>query len=161
MPEENPISESVSLSRERLKAAASKLNKASDELGKVIAELDESLKRLNLGIWAWVTITSGRDPHAAAEWGRDIGYAKVGSRWGICIKEWERDYDGGDFPEQQWLFNDAPRTFRIEAIEKLPELLDKLAQEADETTEKIAAKVDYARQIAEAVQGPQSKSRRK
>jgi len=52
---------------------------------------------------------------------------------------------------EEWLFNDAPRSFRIEGVEKLPELFAKLIQEAEQATISIRAKTELAKDLSSAI----------
>jgi L-lactate utilization protein LutB len=44
-------------------------------------------------------------------------------------------------------FNESPRALRVPAIEKLPELLDRLAKKAESTSKKIQAATTQARDV--------------
>jgi len=132
-------------------SVASDLNTVSDELGKSIAEIDSALKKLNLGISVWVdlnrwnTISIIPTKHRLRE-----GQWQVGNRL--------RSGSGNlNWPDQeaveQWLFSDAPRTLRLSAIEKLPEMLKSLSGEAARTTEKIRNSLAEAQAVAAAVKG--------
>lgn len=135
----------------QLATSAVELNAVSDELGKWISALDAALKKLNLGISTWITIDGGENPENGDYWRRRLGYEKVAGKWGIAIS----DSFGNEHTEyessEEWLFNDAPRRLRIEAVEKLPELLDALVREADKAAEQIKIKVAYAQDLAAAV----------
>jgi hypothetical protein len=139
------------LSYQRLGVAATTLNAASDELGESISALDAALKKLALGIPAWLKIAGDEDQHGNY-WGRHIGYAKVGTKWGIALS---KTSGNENYPEQssdeEWLFNDAPRSLRIEAIDRIPDLLDTLITKAEETTKKIQDKAAEAKQLAAAI----------
>ncbi len=146
-----PLSERIASSYKRLSTASINLNNASNELGDSIATLDAALKGLNLGVSTWVEL-AGHSEEFGPYWSRDIGYAKVGNKWGIALRrtsgldEVEESYN-----EEIWLFNDAPRRLRIEGIEKVPDLLEKLIQETDTTTQKVKAKTSYAKELAAAI----------
>jgi hypothetical protein len=145
------LADRVQASYLQLSAVASDLNSISDELGNSVAEIDAALKRLNLGIEVWVQITFSRDD----EFGYycdEIGYAKVDGRWGIALKSAsgnEQDPEGER--SEQWLFNDGPRKLRLSSIEKLPELLRKLSEEAVDTANQIKSKLADAKAVAAAV----------
>lgn len=163
MPDkEAPLLERVASYYSQLSTVAADLNAVSDELGKSIAEIDIALKKLNLGITTWVTIQSGdgdrfRDDYSF--WSRDIGYAKVNSKWGISLRKVDGEYTNPDDERvEEWPFNDAPRSLRLEAIDKIPELLEKLSKEAVETTKNIRAKLGEAQAVAEAVKGAASRT---
>src|SRR5688500_7926450 len=109
---------SISASFKRLSASAAQLNEASNELGTSIEALDAILKTLGLGVAGWLNIAKGGDPDGSGYyWQHDLGYAKVGSKWGIAlrsIKGHEQDPEGDDV--EQWPFADAPRAIRIQAV---------------------------------------------
>lgn len=158
MPDEEiPLLERVASYYSQLSTVAADLNAVSDELGKSIAEIDAALKKLNLGITTWVTIQSGdgdrfRDNYSF--WSRDIGYAKVDSKWGITLRNVDGDYRNPDDERvEKWRFDDAPRSLRLESIDKIPELLEKLSKEAAKTTKDIRAKLCEVQSVASAVKG--------
>jgi hypothetical protein len=149
-----PLIEGVSSSFVELATASESLNLVSDELGKAVSDIDAGLRKLGLGVTAWVQIyaktdTSEEDPIFLVE---ELGYAKVG-RWGVALRTRSRD-DRAPEPEETietFLFNDAPRKLRLKAIEKLPELLKKLSEEAAKVTKELQAKLAYAQAVAVAV----------
>lgn len=151
--EDSSFSERVSSSYRQLSLAASHLNLVSDELGKSISVLDAALKKLNLGISTWSRLDRWED--AVGNYStRYLGYAKVNNRWGIAL----RTVAGNNTqPEEaaveEWLFNEAPRSLRIEAVEKLPDLFDNLIKEADLAIRKVKAQSLSARQLAAALDG--------
>jgi prefoldin subunit 5 len=143
--------ERVQASYRQLSAFASDLNAVSDELGKSITDLDSTLKKLNLGISVWVDIRSGEDPQSLDYWSEDIGYAKIGGRWGIALRTVKGNPNWPDDDIEEWLFNEAPRLLRLSAIGKIAELLEKLSEKAAETTKKIKEKLGEAQKVAAAV----------
>lgn len=147
------LSERVNTSFRQLSVAATHLNAVSDALGKSISELDSALKRLNLGVSAWVAINAGNDlPEDGYFWSEDIGYDKINNKWGIAIRTVSGNYMDPDIEHsERWLFNDAPRSLRVAAVEKIPDLIDKLNKEAEATAKKIKEKTDHARQLAAAI----------
>jgi len=153
--EKTPLLERISSYYSQLSTVAADLNAVSDELGKSIAEIDAALKKLNLGITTWVTIQGdGVDPSRDnfSYWSRDIGYARVDGKWGISLRKVDGFYPEPDDEEiEEWRFNDAPRSLRLEAIDKIPELLEKLTKDAVKTTKDIRARLSEAQAVAEAV----------
>jgi hypothetical protein len=152
------LAESVKSSFLELTAAAETLNQVSDALGKAVSDIDETLRKLNLGITAWVRISySGPDyPDDSYYSIAEIGYAKIASKWGVALKTRSGDER---FPEEQegvevWLFNEAPRSLRLKAIEKIPDLLRKLSQEATEMAKALEAKVHDAQAVSLAIAPP-------
>jgi len=127
----NALTERVISSFEKLSSAAKNLNNVSDELGRAITAIDYILQRLNLGVPTWVKIHGGEDQYTGMEyWSRDVGYAKIGNRWGIALCTRKGDHNNPDEEEfDSWLFNDAPRWLRVEGVEKIPDLLEALGKD--------------------------------
>lgn len=148
----------VQSSYQRLTAVASTLNTASDDLGKAVNALDESLKTLNIGITSWHKF-AGDETQDGQYWAKYIGYAKVGARWGIAISKTSGHQDAPPefHKEEEWLFNDAPRQLRMEAVEYIPEMIDALIDSAEKAVEKIQRKTAEAKQLAD-VLAPKPKS---
>src|SRR5262245_32913094 len=146
-------SERVSAYFKKLATAAVDLNVVSDELGKPISLLDEALKGLNLGIETWVEVVGGNGmPNDEWFWEHNIGYAKVNGRWGIALRTQSGYYSDPDASKvDTWLFNEAPRANRLEAADKIPDLLEKLLTDARRTAESIKKKVSDVQQLADAV----------
>jgi len=138
-----------------LRAASKDLNAISDQLGRSIAEIDFALKKLNLGVSVWVPFNqSDGIPEASWFWSEDIGYAKVGANWGVSIRRVEGDYQWPEKErEDRWLFNDSPRKLRLLAIDQIPELLEKLSNEAAKTTKEMRAKLADVEAVASAIKG--------
>jgi hypothetical protein len=142
--------EDLSDSFAKLKDVAAQLNAASDELLLPISALDGALKRLNLGVSTWVRIAEEtiRDHH----WSLELGYDKVGSTWGLSIRETDSDSPhGAQSPADEvkvWLWPNAPRSYRVEAVEHLPSLLLWLRAAASGMTEKVRASSAKAKEMA-------------
>jgi hypothetical protein len=150
-PQDSPT-ERVNAAIKKLSVAAIDLNTASDELGKAIAILDAALKKLNLGISAWLQLSGNEDPYGGDWWSRDIGYTKIRDRWGIALRDRKGDYNNPQFDQsEEWLFNEGPRWLRIVAVGKIPELLEALLKQAEDTTKKIKGKTAEAQQIGAAI----------
>jgi prefoldin subunit 5 len=137
----------VESSFKQLSTAAQTLHSASDDLRKVIRQLDASLKKLGLGFPAWVQISGSQDE--VQYWNRDLGYARIGGKWGLALRDVTGNLtDTEDDAEEVWAFNDAPRAMRIEAVGKIPDLLEKLLQQTEETTKKLQSKIAQAAELA-------------
>lgn len=134
-----------------LSEIAPSLNSASDELTKVVDKLDEALKKLNLGLTAWVRFAD-RVPQVDFPYDCDqIGYCKVNGKWGIALRHiWGQDWDDHN-EEGPWLFNEAPREMRLRSVDKIPELIESLNKKASDTTKKIREKTKEVRELAEAI----------
>jgi hypothetical protein len=150
-----PLIEGILSSFAELATASESLNRVSDALGKAVSDIDDGLRKLNLGIMAWVVI--GTRPSNPPEYTtyriNELGYSKVGGKWGLalCTRSGDDEHPEWDESMEMWLFNDAPRTLRLSAINKLPELLKKLSEEATEVTKQLQAKLTDAQSIAAAV----------
>jgi hypothetical protein len=143
----NPSITRVENSFKQLASAAQALNSASDDLGKVIRHLDASLKKLALGITAWVQVNGTSDE--TQYWTSELGYAKVDGKWGIALRE-VTGYlpENVDETEEIWPFGDAPRALRTEAVGKIPDLLDKMLQLTEEATQNLKEKTEQAAEVA-------------
>jgi hypothetical protein len=141
----------ISASYKQLTAAATELNAVSDELGKFVTALDVALRKLNLGIATWLRLES-REDGSGNYIKRDLGYAKVGSKWGIALRTMSGNHNALEESNvEEWLFNDAPRALRIESVEKLPDLFESLVKEADAATKQIKTKTHHAQALATAL----------
>jgi len=137
----------------RLVESAAKLNKVSDQLTTQIEQIDAALRGLNLGVTAWVTISSNEDEDG--NWSKEqLGYARIGSRWGVALKTCLgmrgviSDSDDDTFSA----FADAPRQLRIRAIPHIPKLIDQLSVEAEAMIAKLSPEVDEVSALAVALQ---------
>jgi len=150
--ERESLSAKVQSSYQQLSKVAADLNAVSDELGKSIAELDAALKKLNLGVTTWIQVQLVRDPQTADFEGDYLGYAKVGGKWGIALRKTSGNYNyAPDEPPEEWPFNEGPRELRLEAIEKIPELLNKLSEAATKMAANVRDRLGEAQQVAEAI----------
>jgi hypothetical protein len=134
----------------KLRVAAKALNTASDETAKAVSPIESVLKSLNIGVPTW-TQMSGNEDDDGAYWSRDVGYAKLNANWGLCIRT-TNGHHGYDYHnEEVWEFNEAPRWMRIDAIAKLPDLIEALVTRTEDTAKKIKAKTKQASEIAAAL----------
>ena len=143
--------EKIQTTYKHLSLAATELNTASDGLADAVLMLDDTLRRLNLGVSAWVTL-SGDDDEDGSWWQRAIGYTRIGDKWGIALKNASGHYAIPDRDSvEEWLFNDAPRWMRVESVGRIPDLLEALLKQAQDTTRKIKAKTEEALVLVQAV----------
>ncbi|MBB5055786.1 hypothetical protein HDF16_000455 [Granulicella aggregans] len=136
----------------RLAESAARLNKVSDQLTTQIEQIDAALKRLNLGVATWVTISEIEDEDG--NWSREqLGYVRIGSRWGVALRSSSgMRGDPGEPDETFSAFADAPRQLRIRAVEHIPKLLDQLSGEAEAMIAKLSPKVDEISELTLAFQ---------
>ena len=136
----------------QLATTAQALNTASEDLGKVIRQLDASLKKLGLGVTAWVSVNGTSDD--VQYWTTELGYAKTDGKWGLSLREVTGSHlDSNDVSEQVWSYNEAPRQQRAEAVEKIPDLLEKLLQHAQDATRELKEKIEHATELTSLVSG--------
>jgi len=152
MAAESPSpSDRISAAVQKLIPVAQKLNSASEGLSKPVADLEASLKRLNLGVASWTNLSKSEDSHGFhTEW--DLGYARHEGRWGIVLRHTKgsRSYPDQE-DEDTWFFNDAPRFMKSKAVDMLPELIEGLVAVSDKTAEKLLRKTPVAQELAGAV----------
>jgi hypothetical protein len=157
-------SERIQNSFQKLAAAAANLNNISDELAGPVEEINSALKKLNIGVTAWTQMEGADDTGLGGSewWSRDIGYAKIGGKWGTALRTCSGDYSDPDHDNvDSWLFNEAPRWLRVLGIEHLPDLIEKLTAETDSTSKKIRDKIDHAKELALAIREAPSTSTKK
>lgn len=143
-----PPAERISQSFKNLAASAAELNAASDELARAIGPIDAALKKLNVGVPVWHQYVGSHD-QSGDYWGRCIGYAKVSGRWGLALSivSGNAQY-GPDDDGEEWLFNDAPRSMRLEALDHVPALLETLVTQVGKAATELKAKSAQARELA-------------
>lgn len=146
---EVPLPDRISASFQELADSSARLNSASDELANAIRPIDAALKKLNLGVTAWHSYRSFGDPNEGDYyWSRRIGYARVGRTWGIALSTVSGYYSSDDEDSEEWLFNDAPRWMRVEAVDHIPDLLELLVKEANKVTANLQKKTEKTRELA-------------
>jgi hypothetical protein len=132
----NPL-ERVKATYQQLVDVALTLNASSDNLSTSITSLDNALRKLKIGIESWCPFRSGREDPVFYIWHDDIGYAKIGGKWGLALRHVPTS-DGEEFPDiEQWPFNDAPRMLRVKAVDYIPNLLERLLKDAKEVIDKV------------------------
>ncbi len=134
-----------------LSSAATSLNTASDELTKTVGVLDEALRKLNIGLTIWVTISAWSEEERAGE--DQIGYCKVSGKWGIALRYiWGLHALSLDEVDGLWPFNEAPRDLRLAGVDKIPELMEALGKEASETAKRVQEKTKQVRELASVIE---------
>jgi methyl-accepting chemotaxis protein len=138
---------------ETLSSLASSLNTASDELTKVVNNLDEALKKLNIGLTVWVPFHFREDPHSPECYDRDeIGYTKVQGTWGLALHRiWGDQVRDDHYEDGPWLFKDAPRELRIACLDEIAGVIEELAKSATDTTKRVQEKTIQVRELAAAI----------
>jgi len=144
--------ERIAASYKRLASSALALNKVSDEFSKPVEIIEMALRQLNVGVEAWEKIRGNDNDENGDYWHEYIGFAKVDRIWRIALSKVEGNHHNPDREEDEtWPFEDAPRSLRISAIDKLPDLVEKLIEAADKTARKMQSKVNDGMALANAV----------
>jgi hypothetical protein len=145
----------VRSSFEQLSSRASDLNTLSDQVGKIVARFDAEFNKLNIGIPAWVRFGESASENGLEFTHQEVGYAKIGTKWGLAIREYSGHEAADDYTAyQEWLFNDAPRLHRLQAIDFIPELFEKLVIEVDNATKKVDKKLKELQELSTALDPP-------
>lgn len=132
----------------QLTESAARLNAASDEFSRIVAPIDAALKKLNLGVVAWHRYMGGSPDQNGDYWAREIGYARVQGKWGLALRTVDGNANDFDDDTQEWPFNDAPRLMRVEAIDHIPALLEKLVKQSEKVAAELQKKASRARELA-------------
>jgi hypothetical protein len=149
-PKVSPV-DRVRDSYKQLTLASRGLNTASDELKEAISVLDAALERLNLGVAAWVELSAGEDGYGSW-WCREIGYTRIRDTWCIALRTRGGDYrDPENDNVEEWPFAEAPRWMRIEAVSKIPDLLDSLLKQTVDATAKLKKRTGQVLDLGEAM----------
>ncbi len=134
----------------QLTAAAKALNELSDTLTTQVGQIEAIVNALNLGVRASVQVEtlSLSEDHFCRSW-LQLGYGKSGNKWGFIVEELFQDLNNPDGDDYDcWPFKEAPREFRIKAVDKIPELLEALVKKSAEVASDITKRVEYAKDIA-------------
>ena len=122
----------------------------SGELAKPIVALEQALQQLNLGVACWTQITGGNDE--IEHWSHDLGYARVRGRWCLAVRNAQGQHVNPDRDEIEiWPFNEAPLYRRINAVDKLPDLIESLVDATNATATRLRKKVAPTQELATAV----------
>ena len=139
----------VQASFRELAKTASQLNTVSDALGKYVAEVETGLKTLNLGVAAWVNFGEWTSSDGMITTCHQVGFAKIGKSWSIGVRHFDDAVWADEWVNfEMWVFNEAPRQSRIDAIDHLPALIQALNKEAAKIAKVVADKLPSACKVA-------------
>ena len=137
---------------QKISRTAKHLNEASDKLTALVARLDASLKKLNLGVFAWVVTSDEGMNEDFFCYREKLGYAKIGSKW--CIALMTEEGTHGETSEiKTWAFNEAPREMRLRSVSHIPALIAALDEQAQSLTEQLNIGIDNVAELAAALDG--------
>lgn len=155
MPSGNDKLPDIQASFRKLSSAASSLNQASDELGKISAIFDAALKKLNIGIAVFVTVRIEEDERGHYD-RYELAYCKVKGSWGLAICRVVGDQlTDEEETKDVWLFNEAPRRIRLQAIDRMPKLFDDLANAASRVQKDLEVSINKGRTLLQALNLPE------
>jgi hypothetical protein len=147
------MTQKIESALKRIETTAKTLNQSSDELSKRIADIESALNKYKLGLWVWldkpILEEHESDESERYHWKElyCFGYGKLREKWGLLINVYP-DYD----PEPNLVFlKDAPREIRVVAIDRIPDLLERIAEEATKLNQRVMEKAELAGQIAAAL----------
>lgn len=138
----------------RLSVASEGLNNVTEIFNGQIKVIEEALASYNLGVSAWAPACRLSEKDIAEdgsplEFTRQIsvGYDKRGGKWRLLVHSFIVDFEHS----QEWVLLDAPRERRLQAIQGIPALLEKLIEEADKLTAEMTKKTTEARMLAASI----------
>lgn len=142
------MAESIDVNlRSALSSVSESLNKASDALAKRISDVESALKAYNLGIEMWVDVYRSMDDGYTTV--HRIGYGRHEGKWGLLAATYV-DED----PDETWtqyFLREAPRDLRLECVDKIPELLEKLVEKGQKIAQQVIAKAEAVGNMATAL----------
>jgi hypothetical protein len=132
----------------RFEERASHLNTVSNSLSATINAAEDRLRESNLGLEIWlVRALAGQSVEGPAGTETSLvhrlGWAKIDGEWGLAVKtvRIERGFFEGDtsapYMNEDWAgeptsLSQASRALRIAALDQLPELIERMTEEAED-----------------------------
>jgi hypothetical protein len=125
---------------QRLGTVAKSLNEVSDEITKVVQGVESHLsEQLRIGVRAGVLIEHDENEDASICIDYSLVYGRHGSSFRFYVVH-TVDCDGNNQGRTETLWANCPRDLKLMAFQKLPELLDAIATNA----EKLLAQVNVS-----------------
>ena len=138
------------ISLKDLARLSTELNEASDALSEQIAQVESALNDLKLGVRAYVKIRSNTSQKPAGEVTEALylGYAKCRGKWCLTLVDSSDEFpdDDSEIP-----LREAARGDRIDAVERLPDLVRKLEDETKRLVTEVRKKAAKVGQFAVAL----------
>ena len=148
---EVPPTERIAASFKELALISPEVESAALDLANSISALEKYLRRTGIQVSAWHQI-SGDEDEDGFYWSRDIGWAHIEKTWSIGIRKTEGSNRYDHHTEEIWPFRDAPKWMCIEAVSKLPDLLETLNKRSKDTIDKLKARKRDADELAAAIE---------
>jgi hypothetical protein len=147
----------VSALLHQLSTASQILNEASDSLTQEIKETETALGAFNLGVSSWVVCRSTPEIHDLGNGHvhdlvrlEMLGYAKHHGKWALLVSSGIEEVGN----EETWLLRDAPRDLRILAVDYIPQLLEKIAEDAAMLAATVRDKAAKTQSVARSIRKP-------
>ncbi len=133
----------------RLFTSAKSLNEVSDKINAQIKDIESALVVQGIGVSAWIDLETWSEESSGqtVKISTTLGYGKYNGRWALLYDVWCDQMD----ESQTSFLCDASRDTRIKALEKLPDLLDKLAEETQKLTQQATQSLTVAQEIVSAL----------
>jgi hypothetical protein len=160
----------------KLSEKASKLNKSSDEINRIISSFEKKLGEMNLGVEVWYGdpdrswfLNPEADSHGFTlersdmhvEKGRQssfiivLGYAKLGNSWRLAVREGtiRGGFSGGEYVEtfaedKRFPLSEATRAVRMSALGAMEGLFGAIEKKADE----LLAQLEKGRKFVKSIE---------
>jgi hypothetical protein len=132
----------------RARSLASEMGAVTDELNRSIAEAEKAIAELKLGVTASVTIESDENEATGVSWWRDLSFGKEKQVWRLLL---ETSVDG-EMEDSSPLVN-ASRAIRLQAVDRFPELVEKLIETAGKEVEQVKAKTEAVNNLIATLRG--------
>ena len=134
-----------------LQKSAQQLNEASDSINEIISSIEKQIIDSKVGLERWVRLNA-TEPTEVYDYNRnkfiqreatDVGFAKLEDGWALAVRTVTYETAEGEedpvvnygTPER---LSRAPRALRIDALEKMPDLIKSLTLAATSKLEAIA-----------------------
>ena len=141
----------------RLTSLSQVLSNASDQLSQNIGDIESALNQMNWGVSAWVhddPLKAEESPSAGANGHsvhvlQELGYAQQNGAWGFVIASGTEE----SWPEDVKItfLRDAPLDIKMAGMERIPKLLDQIAEGLNKITQTATQKAAEAKEIASAL----------
>ena len=138
----------------KLEQLSKTLNEDSNELTKILGEINSKLNALNLGVEVWLDNQLYEDRLPRDEYGPGmtasgyLGYGKFGDSWGLLVRQ-TREKERGDGElslesENYRFLLESSREVRLSAVDLIPDLITELESEAEETRTAVSKAKELA-----------------
>lgn len=140
MAKKSPAS-AVAEAVEKASVLATKMSEATDELNAWLARTESALAELKLGVTARVCMTPA---DSQSPFSRYLAFGKDKQEWKLLL---EVGMDGDDDWEVSRLLN-ASRGARLEAVDFLAPLVERLVETAIQEVREVREKTEVVKEIA-------------